>query len=351
MQRLFVAVLLAFSVNANDLAPDVLLESGHLKRLRTVAEQRLKSNPNDAASLYYLGYIKFQQGDLDGALPLLEKSASLDPRNADCRYLIAGVYGRKAEQAGIFKQLGLARRYKQEAEATLAINPLHLDARMGLLEYHLRAPGIAGGDKKKAEQYLSEIMRIDPARGYLAQARKAVIVKQFDQLEGLYKKAIEANPKDYGAHLTLASFYSREDQKKYDVAEQLAREALKLDPNRIGAYNSLAGLFAFQTRWQDLDHIIAQAEKAVPDNAAPYFHAGRVLAGSGKDNARAERYLQKYLSLEPEPNGPSHAHAHWRLGLVYEKMGRKADAIRELENAVRKNSELEGARKDLKRIK
>ncbi len=343
-------ILLATVVVANDLAPDVLLQNGHLKRLRIVAEQKLKVNGNDAAAQYYLAFIKFQQGDLDGSLALAEKAAAADPKNAECRYLIASIYGRKAESASIFSQLGLARRYKKEAEATIEINPLHIDARVGLLEYHLRAPGIAGGDKKKADQYINEIMRIDPAQGYLAQARKARIEKQSEQLEGLYLKAMEANPKSYQAHMAASNYYANTAQK-YDLAEQHAREAMKLEQDRIGAYSSLAGLYAFQGRWQDLDKIIAEAEKAVPDNLAPYFFAARVLAGNGKDNARAERYLQKYLASEPELNGPSFAQARWRLGLVYEKMGRKPDAIREIESALRLNPELDDAKKDLKRIK
>jgi len=349
----FAAALLmgaAWSATTGDLAPDVLLENGHLKRLKTVAEQKLKGNPSDPAAQYYLAYIKFQMNDLDAALPLAERAAAADPKNGDYRYLIASIYGRKAEQSGIFSQLGHARRFKKEAEATIEINPLHIDARLGLMEYHLRAPGIAGGDKKKADQYVNEIMRIDPARGYLAQARKANIEKQTDSIESLYLKAMEANPKNYSAHLTVSGYYANV-AKKYDLAEQHSREALKIDADRIAAYNSLAGLYAFQARWQDLDTIIAQAEKAVPDNPAPYFFAARVLSGSGKDNARAERYLLKYLSAEPEINGPSFAQARWRLGLVYEKMGRKADAIREIETALRLNPDMDDAKKDLKRIK
>lgn len=345
-----VLAALAACVAANDLAPDLLLEAGHYKRLRAGAEQRIQANPQDAVANYHLGYVKFQQDDLDAALPLAEKAASLDPRQGDYRYLIAMTYGRKAEQASWLRALGHARRYKQEAEATIAINSLHIEARLGLMEYHLRAPRIAGGDKKKADQYINEIMRIDPARGYLAQARKAVIEKQTAQLEALYLKAMEANPKNYAVHITLAGYYGNALQK-YDHAEKHAREAMKVDPGRVSAYSTLAGLYAAQTRWQDLDAMIPQAEKAVPDNLAPYFTAGRVLSNSGKDNARAERYLQKYLSQEPEIRGPSHALAHWRLGIVYEKMGRKPDAVREIETAIRMNPELEDAKKDLKRLK
>jgi hypothetical protein len=42
--------------------------------------------------------------------------------------------------------------------------------------------------------------------------------------------------------------------------------------------------------------------------------------------------------------------AHWRLGLVLEKEGRKSVALKELEIAVSLDSSLDGAKKDLKRL-
>ena len=47
----------------------------------------------------------------------------------------------------------------------------------------------------------------------------------------------------------------------------------------------------------------------------------------------------------------THAHARWRLGLVYENMGRKQEAVSELETALRLKPDLEEAQKDLKRLK
>jgi hypothetical protein len=43
--------------------------------------------------------------------------------------------------------------------------------------------------------------------------------------------------------------------------------------------------------------------------------------------------------------------AHWRLGLVFEKRGQNAEAIREIELAVKLQPQLEPAKKDLKRLK
>jgi tetratricopeptide (TPR) repeat protein len=66
---------------------------------------------------------------------------------------------------------------------------------------------------------------------------------------------------------------------------------------------------------------------------------------------RAERYARKCLSQEPEPTSSSHAVAHWRLGLVLEKEGRKADAVAEIETATKLDPHFEQAQKDLKRLR
>jgi tetratricopeptide (TPR) repeat protein len=350
--RVATAGLLAcVAVWANDASPEALMEAGHWKRARAIAETRYRANGNNAPALYVLARIKQASGDLDGALPMAEKLVQLDAKNADYRYLLAGVYGQKAERASIFSQMGLARRFKKEAEAAIQLDPKHIEARMGLIEFYMQAPGIAGGDKARARQLADEITKIDAARGYLAQAVIARREKRDAELEGLYKKAVEANPKSYTALMTLANFYASEAQKKYDLSEKLARDAQKLDAERISAYSLLAGLFAFRERWQDLDAVLALGEKNVPDNLAPYYNAGRTLLGSEKDLPRAERYFRKYLTVEPEPTAPQHAHAHWRLGNVYEKMGRKAEAVASLETALRLKPDLEEAKKDLKRLK
>lgn len=43
--------------------------------------------------------------------------------------------------------------------------------------------------------------------------------------------------------------------------------------------------------------------------------------------------------------------AHWRLGLVLEKEGKKGDRIAEIDQAVRLRPDLDDAKKDLKRLR
>lgn len=344
-------LVLAAGVIAAQESVTALMDGGHWKRARAAAEARYKANPNDAEANYLMGRVRLAQGQHDEALKLAEKAAQLAPKNAEYRYLVASIVGEQAGDASVFRQMGLARRFKREAEAVLTLDPNHIEARFALMVFHVRAPGIAGGDKKQSQQMLAEIRKIDPARGYLAEIRLAREEKRTVDLEALYKKVLEADPRQYSVHMSLAALYGNEQTKKFDVAERHAREAVRIHPDRMAAYGFLASMYSFQERWAELDAVLAESEKNVPDNLNPYYQAGRVLLQINKDLPRAERYIRKYLTQEAELGMPSHAAAHWRLGLIHEKQGRKADAVTELQAAVKLDPKFEPAKNDLKRLR
>jgi len=336
---------------ADSPSPAALAEAGHWRRAQAIAEPRMRANPKDAEAAFVMSRIHLLRGNLDEALKLAEQAAALEPRSAVYRYQVAAVVGTQAQRASIFRQPGLARRFKRETEAAVALDPKYVEARWGLMQFYLQAPGIAGGDKKKARAEAEEIAWLEPVRGWFARVQIAREEKRTAEIEGYYRKAVEADPRSYPAQMSLANYYASDAQKKYDLAERHAREALQIYPDRAGAYALLAGLFAFQGRLPDLEAILAQAEKNVADNLYPYYQVGRLFVQNGKELARAESYFRKYLSQEPELGAPDHGAAHWRLGQALEKLGRKPEAIREIEIGVRKNPSLEDAKKDLKRMK
>jgi tetratricopeptide (TPR) repeat protein len=264
------------------------------------------------------------------------------------------VVGELASNASIFKQMGLAKRFKREVEAALAINPRHTPSMIGLMEYYYRAPGIVGGDKKAAEAMPDRISAIDKVDGYLAKIRllsKADPPPPPAQIEQLYVAAVQADPSRYEPHVNLASIYGSGASPRWELAEKEALIARRIDPDRATPYGQLAVIYASGERWTDLDAVLAEAEKKIPDNLSPYLRASAALLSTGKDLARAERYARRYLGQEPEPNATSHAVAHWRLGLILEKQGKKADAVAELQQAAKMDPKFEQAQKDLKRLK
>jgi len=348
-----VALLLAAPLAASA-APDdpvALMEVGHFKQARTLVEAREKANPDDASAPYLRSRMKLVTDDARAALPLAERAATMEPKNADYRYQVAECVGTMAQRAGVLKGLGLAKRFKREAEAALALDPRHLDALEGLIEFYSVAPGIAGGDDKRARALADTLVAIDAVRGRLAQATLAFRDKQPVRGEEALRQAVQADPNSYPAHLSLARFCAGDAQKRWDEAEQHARAALTLDPGRVGAWSMLAYLYAHLQRWDDLDRTLAESERAVPDNLAPCYQAARTLLADDREPGRAERWFRKYLTQEPELGSPTLALAHWRLGLVVEKQGRRPEALSEVETALHLKPDLDDAKKDLKRLK
>jgi tetratricopeptide (TPR) repeat protein len=337
---------------AADPSVESLMERGHYKQARAALEKQLAANANDADAMLQMALVKLEFNEVESAIKLAEKAVALKAKDARAHSALADCYGQKAEgDVGMFEGLKLLRAFKRENEAALAIDPKNYNALHSFMEFYLGAPGIAGGSKSKAIEMAEKIVAIDAAKGNLAKGEIALHEKQFDQVLGLYQKAVETDPKSYDALTALAGLYISEKWRDPAKAELYTQKAISLDPARALAYGILAQAKVWAEKWSELDQVIAQAEKAVPDNYIYYYRAGRALLNSGKDNARAERYFRKYLSQEPEGNTPTLAVGHWQLGLALEKLGRKQDAIAEVQAALNQDPKLKTAKEDLKRLK
>src|SRR6185312_6883323 len=123
-----------------------------------------------------------------------------------------------------------------------------------------------------------------------------------------------------------------------------------LDKTRIEPYVGCAEVAVAKQDWARLDTILSQSEQENGDDLNPFYQAGRGLLQMNREIPKAEQSFRKYLSEPPEGFAPPLSGAHWRLGLVLEKGGRKADASAQMEEALRRRPDCENAKKDLKRL-
>jgi tetratricopeptide (TPR) repeat protein len=219
---------------------------------------------------------------------------------------------------------------------------------MALVEFHLRAPGFVGGDKKKAARTAEEILRLNAARGYLAQALVARHLKQFDRSRELYTRAGEAG-NDYVA-LSAAAYFFLAAPADYRKVEEYARRAIEIDSSRGTAYAPLVAALVHEAKWNDLDVLLAEAAKSSADDLSPFYSAGKALLDDQRDLPRAEVYLRRYLQQEPEAMAPTLAEAHTAQASVLARAGQKAKAIAELRDALRSDPNFEPAARELKRL-
>jgi tetratricopeptide (TPR) repeat protein len=308
------ALMAAARLVAGEQTPaEKLIVEGHWKRARDLVEPRYREAPDDPLANFLLSQIRNAFGNREAPPKLAEKAVALAPNVAKFHRQMAEVIGVMAQQANMLRQLMLARRFQHEIDAALALDPKDLQALRDLMEFYLLAPGIVGGDQEKARSTAARITAIDLSEGYLAKARLAGFRKEAGRVEGLLKKAVEADPGNFRAREALATYELAPEHQNLDIAAAQGRDAIACDHGRVLGYSILAEVYAAQESWSELDALLETAEKNVPDDLTPYFRAADRLLRTGRDPARAERYLRKYVSQEPEGNEPTLATAQAKL--------------------------------------
>lgn len=169
-------------------------------------EVALKESPNNLKTIEYLGDIASNTKDWDKAAFYYEKLKTMKPNNADYHYKYGGALGMRAQTGGKWVAIRLIGDIKESLEKAIALNPNHIGARWGLIEYYLQLPGFIGGSEKKALRYSNELFKISPVDGYLSKAHIDEYFKRYKSAETNYINAIDVG----GSKLTyerLAKLY------------------------------------------------------------------------------------------------------------------------------------------------
>jgi hypothetical protein len=298
---------------AEQSVPEKLIEEGHWKRARPLAEAMVRNQPREALGYFLLSQIHNAFGDRDSPLPLAEKALALDGGTAKYHRQLAEVLGVTAQHAGIVQQVFLARRFKKEIAAALELDANDLQALRDLMEYYLLAPGFVGGDRTRARATAGRISKVSAVAGCLAEARLAALLGDSGKEESLLRKAVEADPANYRARAALGEFYLSPQHANPEAAVQQGRELVRIDRGRVDGYTILARAYASRGAWEDLDFSLAAAAQEVPDDFTPAYRAAEVLLANSRASERAVRYLRSYLASEPEGNAPTLAEAKRKL--------------------------------------
>lgn len=265
-------------------------------------------------SLIDQGRAAMNRNDADAAAALFEKAVAQNPKSAEAHYLLGTAYGSQAQKAGIFGQASLAGKTKDEFEKAVELDPALTDARFGLVEFYAMAPGIIGGSYDKAFAQVAEIKKHDPLMAHRAAAFIYTQQKKPDEARNEYLAEVRENPKSARAHIDLGVSY-------------------------IVAKNFKAAADEFET-----------AAKVDPTYMPVYFRIGQGAVLSNSNYAHGEEALRKYLAYTPKENEPSHARAHYWLGQLFEKQGKKAEAKASFETSLKLNPGQKDVVEALKRV-
>jgi Tfp pilus assembly protein PilF len=238
------------------------------------------------------------------------------PNNAEAHYLLGSAYGTQAQHASIFSKPGLARKTQAEFERAVQLDPNYIEARLALVEYDMAAPAFLGGGEQKAIEQAKEIRKRDALGGHRALAFIYGQQKMPDLARKEYVEAVKEQPNSPKAHYWLGISYFIAADKNYKAAINEFETAVKLDP-------------AYMPAW---------------------FQIGHIAALSGTSLQRGEEALQRYLVSMPKNDEPPLYRAHYWLGGIYEKQGKKAEAKASYSTSLRLNPTQKDVAEALQRV-
>jgi tetratricopeptide (TPR) repeat protein len=277
--------------------------------------QAAASKNSGNAEIYLLlakTYNEMQQHD--AAIASAEKAVELDPQNSVYHEWLGRAYGGKAEHAGMFSGLSLAKKTRKEFETAVRLDEKNFSAGQALVEYDCSAPGIAGGGEDKARPEIARLAALDAAEGHYAAGNCRRQKKDFAAADAEFTKALENHPKS--ADLI------------YDIGDYAMKHA---QPERLAV-------------------VANEGERiAVADPRGKFYRA--VAAVLKKDSSGdAEALLREYLKVAPVRSGyPRPWDAHEWLGRFYEAQGKTQAAIDEYETALKLGPKSKSAAEALKK--
>jgi tetratricopeptide (TPR) repeat protein len=306
---LLLAALGCLAIAGFSASPEQTIASGNLDDLI-----RSLSGKQDAPSLNMLSRAYYAIEHWDEAVTFGEKAVSLSPGSATYHWWLGREYGEKANSVNPLSAASLARKTKNEFEQAVKLDPSLVQAHADLAEYYTEAPSFMGGGIDKARDQATQVAKYDQAISHWILAKIAEKEKRYSDAESELQKAIQVAKDPTRYQMSLASFYRR------------------------------------RSRFDDMQKAIAQAVAQPNKSAEVYYNAASELFQSGRDFASAVQYLKKYLDSGAMVEDAPAFRAHYLLGQIYEKSGKKSDAMAEYKASLGLASGFAPASKALGRV-
>ncbi len=289
--------------------------SDYVKAIQTLQAAAAQEPQNgDVQLLLAKSYLELQQHD--PAIRSAEKAVAIDPRNSVYHEWLGRAYGEKADHAGWFSAISLAKKTRKEFETAVQLDARNYSARQVLIEFDCSAPGLVGGGEEKALPQIKQLAAMDAAEGHFAAGNCRRQKKDFAVADEEFTKALESNPKS--AELI------------YDIGDYAVKRS---QPERLLT-------------------VADTGEQVAPADSRGKFYRGVALVLKKENPGEAERLLRTYLKTAPMRTGyPRPAAAHVWLGRLFEEQDKMEEATNEFESALRLDPKNKMAQEAMKRLK
>ncbi|MEO8127961.1 MAG: tetratricopeptide repeat protein [Bryobacteraceae bacterium] len=180
-------------------------------------------------------------------------------------------------------------------------------------------------DAHQALSFLSSlwVLQADPDsyRSHELRGEALEAAGKMDEAIVEYRRAIEIKPELQTVHFTIGNIEWRRGRTEEALAE--LTEELKLDPNDPRSHYESGDILLSENKLEEAEKHFRQALKFSPDLTEAHLALERIANARG-DSATAILHLKKAAELDPASSTP-----HYRLWLIYRKLGRATEAQQE----------------------
>jgi len=268
---------------------------------------------------YLLARAYLGAGDWKRALEHAEDATREMPDDVDAQLIYAKALRTKMDSVSKVRAIWSLGKYKSALARALELEPDNVDARTEEIGYLTYAPGIAGGDKSRAQARIVELEQLDFKQAMQMQVGLSRASGDDDGWLRALRRLAEHDPEDEQARFRLALTLAHLD--RYAEADPLLRELEGSDAPEMAL------------------HAI--------------YQLGRSRIVGKYEIEQGVGYFERYLAAlgeAPAAGLPSRAAAHWRLGEGRALLGETDRARSSLQLAVRLDPELLQARNALDQL-
>lgn len=310
MRILFFFLLMTLKISAQTTfeQAEIYFKKEQFQKAKPLFIEHLTNNPNDLKAKEYLGDIAGKEKDWDTAIEFYKDLLETDTKSANYNFKYGGALGMKALEVNRLKALTYVGDIKRHFEAAAQLDPNHIQARWGLVEYYMLLPGIIGGSEKKALEYADQLSKISPVDGFLSKGKIAELSKRFTDAEENYKQAIKVGGSAH-TYNKLFVLYEQNNMPKEAIAVALK----SLEIHKINAIN---------------------------------YQIGKLVADYKVETTTGIRCLQNYIDNYTSKDSISKDWAYFRLAQIHKNNSQKQEAINWIDKALAIRPSFKEAKKE-----
>ena len=324
MKKLTISTLLvcalSFSAHASIEQGITAFENGNLALAKKIFSQ--ESDTRYQKHLY-LALISSENNKLDDAEEYINEAIELNANNANVQFSYAEIMAKQAEAASVFSLLSYIKKVKKAFTAAVNLAPENIKYRSALIQFHINAPSILGGDINEALKHAKDLKKLNALLGTSAELQVYGAMENKQKFDEVLSAALLEFADEPELFYQLGLYHQK--QEDYNQSLFYLRKASNMP---------------------------ASTDKQRNAKYSAVFQIARTSILSGNNFDEGKKAITQYLNEAVISSSmPSTDWAKFRLANIVEAQGEKLKAIQLYKGLAQDSADIELQKKVKQRIK